>query len=68
MSERDAQTPGALVLHYDEHYCRYFADHASTWVLHLSDETRRDLKISTPEKRTVTIPKGTGRHLVRLAE
>ncbi len=66
--ESDAQTPGALVLHYDEHYCRYFADHASTWVLHLSDETRRDLKISVPEKRAVRVPKGTGRHLVRLAD
>jgi hypothetical protein len=66
--ESDAQTPGALVLSYDEHYCRYFADHASTWVLHLSDEMRRDLKISAPEKRVVTIPKGTGRHIVRLAE
>jgi hypothetical protein len=66
--ESGAETPGALVLHYDEHYCRYFADHASTWVLHLSDETRRDLKSSAPEERTVRIPKGTGRHLVRLAE
>jgi hypothetical protein len=65
---RDTETSDALVLEYDDHYCRYFADHASTWVLHLSDETRRDLKSSTPEKRTVSIPKGTGRHLVRFAE
>ncbi len=66
--ESDAQTPGALVVHYDEHYCRYFADHASTWVLHLSDEMRRDLKTSAPEKRVVAIPKGTSRHLVRFAD
>jgi hypothetical protein len=66
--ERDGETPDALVLHYDDHYCRYFADHASTWVLHLSDEMRRDLKVSAPEKRVMTIPKGTGRHVVHLAE
>jgi hypothetical protein len=66
--QRDTETSDALVLEYDEHYCRYFADHASTWILHLSDETRRDLKISVPEKRAVRIPKGTGRHVVRLAE
>jgi hypothetical protein len=66
--QRDAGTADALVLDYDEHYCRYFADHTSTWVLHLSDETRRGLKTSAPEKRVVTIPKGTGRHLVRFAE
>ncbi len=66
--ESDTGTPGVLALHYDDHYCRYFADHASTWVLHLSDETRQALKNSTPEKRAVTIPKGTGRHMVRFAE
>jgi hypothetical protein len=67
-AERDAQDPGAIVLHYDEHYCRYFADHPSTWVLHLSDDTRRDLKTPAPEKRAVKIAKGTGRHVVRFAE
>jgi hypothetical protein len=63
-----AEQSNALVLDYDDHYCRYFANHPSTWILHLSDETRRDLKASAPEKRTVSIPAGTGRHLVRLAE
>ncbi len=66
-AERDRET-GAIALRYDEHYCRYFADHASTWVLHLSDDTRRELKGAAPEKRAVTVPKGTGRHLVRLLE
>jgi len=58
----------ALAVDYDEHYCRYFAGHPSAWVLHLSDETRGELKTSAPEKRTITIPKGTGRHLVRLGQ
>ena len=65
--ERDAEAP-ALAVDYDGHYCGYFAEHASRWVLHLSDETRRELKTAAPEKRTVTIPKGTGRHVVRLGE
>jgi hypothetical protein len=67
-AQRDGESSGALVLHYDEHYCRYFADHPSTWVLHLSDDTRRELSTSVPEKRAVTIPKGTGRHVVRFSE
>ncbi|MFB3826278.1 MAG: hypothetical protein ACE15B_05890 [Bryobacteraceae bacterium] len=61
-AERDAGS-GAIALEYDGHYCRYFADHTSTWVLHLSDETRQ-ASGSAPERRTVEIPKGTGRHLV----
>ncbi len=65
---RDTETADALVLEYDEHYCRYFANHPSTWVLHLSDETRRDLKTTVPEKRVVQIPAGTGRHLVPFSE
>jgi len=67
-AERDAKIPDALVLHYDEHYCRYFADHPSTWVLHLSDDTRRALRTAAPEKRVVKIPHGTGRHIVYLSE
>ncbi len=63
-----APQPGVLTLDYDEHYCRYFANHTSTWVLHLSDETRRELKTSVPEKRSITIPARTGRHIVRLVE
>ncbi len=65
---RDAEPADALVLDYDEHYCRYFADHPSTWVLHLSDEMRRALKTSAPEKRVVKVPKGTGRHTVPFSE
>jgi hypothetical protein len=65
-AERDAESD-AIAITYDDHYCRYFADHTSPWVLHLSDETRGASK-NLPEKRTVVIPKGTGRHLVRLLE
>jgi len=53
----------SLVLNYDDHYCQYFASHASAWTLHLSDETRNSWK--APEKQTVIIPKGLGRHVVR---
>jgi len=66
--QRDAETANALDLDYDEHYCRYFAGHPSTWVLHLSDDTRRALKTSAPEKRVVQIPKGIGRHIVYLGK
>lgn len=65
-AERDAESD-AIAIRYDEHYCRYFADHTSAWVLHFSDEARGTFK-NVPEKRTVVIPKGTGRHLVRLLE
>jgi hypothetical protein len=64
---RDAKT-GALSIEYDEHYCRYFADHPSKWVLHLSDETRHALKTAAPEKRTIVVPRGSTRYLVPLAE
>ena len=64
---RDAET-GALGIQYDEHYCRYFATHPSMWTLHLSDETRRVLRTSAPEKRTIAVPMGTGRHVIRLVE
>jgi len=66
--QRDTETANALALDYDEHYCRYFADHPSRWVLHLSDDTRRGLGTAAPEKRVVQIPKGAGRHLVRFSE
>jgi hypothetical protein len=52
---------------YDDHYCRYFALHDSTWTLHLSDDMRRELKAAGPEKQTVTIPKGLGKHVVQVA-
>jgi hypothetical protein len=57
----------ALAVNYDDHYCRYFATHESTWVLHLSDETRRGLKTTVSEKQAITIPKGLGRHAVTAA-
>ncbi|MEX2044418.1 MAG: hypothetical protein WD941_03630 [Opitutus sp.] len=66
---RIARAPGeepALTIDYDDHYCRHFANHPSKWVVHLSDDIRLSLPTAVPEKRTVTIPKGTGRHLVRL--
>lgn len=62
--ERDGP---ALVVDYDDHYCRHFASRASSWTLHLSDQTRRALKEPVPEKRVIEIPKGTGRHRVSLA-
>ena len=66
--ERENEPGGSLSLavSYDDHYCRYFASHESTWVLHLSDETRRNLKTTSAESQTVTIPKGLGRHKVRV--
>jgi len=72
--ERDPAPPAdglppvpALIVDYDEHYCRYFVSHASSWILHLSDETRRALKDSVPDKRTVELAKGAGRHRVSFA-
>jgi len=72
--ERDPAPPAAglppvpaLIVDYDEHYCRYFVSHASSWILHLSDETRRALKDSVPDRRTVELPKGAGRHRVSFA-
>jgi len=56
----------SLAVNYDDHYCQYFATHESTWILHLSDETRQGLKNSAPEKQTITIPKGLGRHVVNV--
>jgi hypothetical protein len=53
-----------LALHYDPHYCRYFAASPSAWTLHLSDDTRRALPSPAPEKQTLRIPQGLGRHEV----
>lgn len=58
--------PPALAIAYDEHYCRYFGEHSSQWTLHLADDLRPDPKDAAAEKRTITIPKGLGRHLVRI--
>ena len=54
----------SLVVEYDDHYCRYFASSASAWTLHLSDDTRRALPGGLPERQTIRIPKGLGRHVV----
>jgi hypothetical protein len=54
----------ALRLRYDEHYCRFFGTHASTWVLHLSDDARSALPHAAPERQTVSISPGLGTHAV----
>ena len=58
--------PLSLAVNYDDHYCQYFASHESAWILHLSDETRRGLKNAVPEKQTIILPKGLGRHVVNV--
>jgi hypothetical protein len=60
----DGSQPFSLAVNYDDHYCRFFANHESTWTLHLADETRRELKNAVPEKQTIHLPKGVGRHVV----
>ncbi len=64
--EDEPGKPLSLALSYDDHYCRYFASHDSVWTVHLSDEMRRDLGGSSLEKRTVTVPKGLGKHIVKV--
>jgi hypothetical protein len=49
---------------YDEHYCGWFAKHASRWTIHLSDETRRSLEGSWPEKQTAEVSRGIGKHVL----
>lgn len=65
--ERDLSAAPQLTLaiHYDEHYCRYFQSHPSSWVLHLSDEARASLEPRTPEKQAITLGPGLGRRVVR---
>ncbi|MFB3826589.1 MAG: hypothetical protein ACE15B_07455 [Bryobacteraceae bacterium] len=65
--ERDASAgPGlTLAVHYDGHYCRYFGSHPSSWVLHLSDETRASLGPQAAEKQSITFGPGLGRRVVR---
>ena len=53
---------------YDDHYCEYFASHASRWTVHLSDETRKLLGRAQPEKQAIEIPKGLGTHVLWNAE
>lgn len=66
--ERDLAAPAglSLAINYDDHYCRYFAAHKSAWTLHLSDQARRALKTSIPERQRVEIPPGLGRRIVAL--
>ncbi len=64
--ERAKDAQPALTVNYDPHYCRHFTTHPSTWTLHLSDETRRALKTTAPEKRTIQLPAGKGRHQIPL--
>jgi hypothetical protein len=49
---------------YDDHYCGWFASHPSRWTVHLSDDTRRLLAGSVPEKQTIEVPKGLGKHIL----
>jgi peptidoglycan/xylan/chitin deacetylase (PgdA/CDA1 family) len=49
---------------YDGNYCRWFASHPSRWTVHLSDDTRRSLEGSVPEKQTIEVPKGLGTHVL----
>ena len=61
-----ADAPVSLVVSYDDHYCRFFSSHESTWTLHLSDETRRAVGKAAPEKREIRIPARLGRHIVQV--
>ncbi|HWB85857.1 MAG TPA: hypothetical protein VG675_17070 [Bryobacteraceae bacterium] len=60
----DSRQALALQVDYDSHYCAYFGSHPSQWTLLLSDETRQELGEDIPEKQTIEVPKGTGRHPV----
>jgi hypothetical protein len=65
-------------LDYDNHYCRHFADHSSTWTLELSESflkrvRNKDASIiidgvskkhKFTSKQTIEIPAGTGRHSI----
>jgi hypothetical protein len=53
-----------FVVKYDGHYCGWFASHPSHWTVHLSDETRRSIGGSLPERRTIEIPPGIGKHIL----
>ena len=61
-----------LSVESDPVYGRYFETHPSTWTFHLSDELRAELdaRAGRPgwsERRTVTVPAGPGKRVVRLA-
>ena len=57
-----------FMVDYDDHYCDWFASHPSRWTVHLSDETRKLLGGSQPEKQTIEVPKGLGTHVLWNAE
>ena len=53
-----------FVVDYDGRYCGWFASHASRWTIHLSDETRRSLDGTSPEKQSIEVPQGVGKHVL----
>jgi hypothetical protein len=53
-----------FVVAYDGRYCDWFASHPSRWTIHLSDETRRSLDGTSPEKQTIEVPQGVGKHVL----
>lgn len=61
---RQASDAFQFVVDYDDHYCAYFASHPSRWTVHLSDDVRRTLAGSVPEKQTIEVPKGAGTHIL----
>lgn len=53
-----------FVVEYDGHYCGWFASHPSRWTVHFSDETRQSIGGSLPEKQTIEVPPGIGKHVL----
>jgi hypothetical protein len=53
-----------FVVEYDGHYSSWFASHPSRWTVHLSDEARRSIEESLPEKQTIEVPPGIGKHIL----
>ncbi len=55
-----------LTVDYDSHYCQYFDSHESKWTMHLSDQVRATFEDKVPEKQTIIIPKGLGKHKISI--
>lgn len=67
-----------IQLDYDDHYCRYFSDHASAWTLELSAEFLEKMKSNEASisidgnvtkhplslKQAIEITPGTGKHSI----
>jgi hypothetical protein len=53
-----------FAVNYDEPYGGWFKSHASRWTVHLSDETRRLLAGAPPEKQTIEVRQGIGKHVL----